>query len=150
MLMAVFVLMFIFMFQNSILSFMHCLCFKIVYENEVTGYKVKHVQRLCSGVWRLKEDTLIDPPEGRPGGFLMFPPPPLSGILGLSVWSHFSITPLLFFCLVLLHFLSYPLLLLAHSPDLFPPKPTFSERQAVLCGSGFCLFGFLAVRRWVS
>ena len=33
---------------------------------------------------------------------------PLSGISGLSVWSYFSISPLLFFCLVLSLFLSYP------------------------------------------
>ena len=35
---------------------------------------------------------------------------------------------LLFFSLVLSLFLSYPFLLLAHSPDLFFPKPKFSER----------------------
>ena len=44
-------------------------------------------------------------------------------ISGLSVWSHFSISPLMFFCLVLSLFLSYSFLLLAHSP-----KPPFSER----------------------
>ena len=33
-----------------------------------------------------------------------------------------------FFCLVLSLFLSYPFQLLAHSPDLFFPKPLFSER----------------------
>ena len=40
------------------------------------------------------------------GGFLMSPP--LPGISGLSVWSHFSTSSLLVFCLVLLLFLSYP------------------------------------------
>ena len=44
---------------------------------------------------------------------------PLSRISGLSVWSHFSISPILFCSLVLLLFLSYHFLLLAHSPDLF-------------------------------
>ena len=53
---------------------------------------------------------------------------PLSAISGLPVWSHLSISPL-FFCLVLSLFLSlYPFLLLAYSPDLFFPKPPFSER----------------------
>ena len=59
-------------------------------------------------------------------GFLMSPP--LSGISGRSIWSYFSISPLLLFCLVLLLFLSYPFLLLAYSPDFFFPKPPFSER----------------------
>ena len=45
------------------------------------------------------------------------------------------------FCLVLLLFLSCPFLLLAHSPDLFFPKHSFSERQAPLCGSGVFLSG---------
>ena len=62
---------------------------------------------------------------GRPGYFWCLP---LSGISRLPVWSHFSVYPLLFFCLVLSLFLSYPFLLLAHSPDLFSPKPPFSER----------------------
>ena len=52
---------------------------------------------------------------------------PLSRVSGLSVWSNFSIPPLLFFCLVLLLFLSDPFLLLGHSPDFFFPKPPFSE-----------------------
>ena len=65
-------------------------------------------------------------PEGRPGGSDVSP---LSRISGLSVRSHFSIFPLLFFCLiVLLLLLSYPFLLLAHSPDFFFPKVPFSER----------------------
>ena len=53
---------------------------------------------------------------------------PLSGISGLPVWSHFSICPLLFFCLILSLFMSYLFLLLAHFPDLFFPKPPYSER----------------------
>ena len=65
-------------------------------------------------------------PEGRPGIFWCSP---LSGISGLPVWSHFSIYYLLlFFCLVLLLFLSYPFPLLAHSPDFVLPKPPFFER----------------------
>ena len=40
----------------------------------------------------------------------------LPDVSGLPLWSHFSISPLLFFCLVLLLFLSYYFLLLAHSP----------------------------------
>ena len=67
---------------------------------------------------------VADSPEGRPG---ISGVSPLSGISGLSVWSHFSTSPLLFFCLILLLFLPYPCLLLAHSPDFFFPKPPFSE-----------------------
>ena len=52
--------------------------------------------------------------------------PPRSGISGLSVWSHFTIS-LLFFCLVPLLFLSCPFLLLAYSTDFFFPKPPFSK-----------------------
>ena len=71
------------------------------------------------------------PPKGPCRGISDVPPPPLpvwnlravsliplfclSGISGLSVWTHFSISPLLFFCLVLLLVLSYPCLLLAWS-----------------------------------
>ena len=69
-------------------------------------------------------------PEGRPG-ISDAPPPSLSGISGLPVWYHFSIlyiSLLLLFCLALLLFLSYPFLLLAHSPEFFVPKPPFSER----------------------
>ena len=79
---------------------------------------------------------LFLPPEGRPG---IYDVSPLSGISGLSVWSHFSISPLLFFCLVSFSVLSYPFLLLAHSPD-FLSEPPFSERLALLCGSTFSGF----------
>ena len=64
---------------------------------------------------------------------------PLCGISGLSVWSHFSMSPLLY------TYLPSPFLLLAHSLDQFSPKPLFSKRLAPLCGS--CCF--LAVGRWV-
>ena len=75
------------------------------------------------------------------GGRFFFDVSHLSGISGLSVWSHFSIlSPLLFFCLVLPLFLSYLFLLLARYPDLFFPKPPFSEKQALFRGS--CLFLF--------
>ena len=53
---------------------------------------------------------------------------PLSGISRLPVRWHFSVSPLLFFSLVLSLFLTYPLLLLAHSPNLFFPKLPCSER----------------------
>ena len=39
--------------------------------------------------------------------------------------------------------LCYPVLLLTHSPDFFFPKPLFSERWDLLCGSCFFL-GFLS------
>ena len=66
------------------------------------------------------------PPRRKAGGFLMSHP--LSGISGLSVWFHFSISPLLFFCLVLSLFLFYPFQPLAHSPDPFYTKLPFPER----------------------
>ena len=68
-------------------------------------------------------------PEGRPGISYVSP---LFGISGLSVLSHFSISLLLFFCLVLSFFLSFPFLFLARSRDLFFPKPPFSVRQVEL------------------
>ena len=74
----------------------------------------------------LMDASLINltPPKGRLG---ISDVSPLSGISRLSVWSHFSISSLLFF-LVLLLFLSYPFLLWTHSPDFFFPKPPFSEK----------------------
>ena len=45
-------------------------------------------------------------PRREAGGFLMSPL--LSGISGLSVLFHFSMSPVLFFCPVLPLFLSYP------------------------------------------
>ena len=64
-------------------------------------------------------------PEGRPE---ISDVSPLSEISGLSVWYQVFVSPLLFFCLVLSLFLSYSFLLLAHSPDFFPPKHPFSEK----------------------
>ena len=67
----------------------------------------------------------VNTPEGRSGiSDVSF----LSGISVLSVWSHVTISPLLFFCLVLSLFRSDSFLLLAHSHDLLFPKPPFSER----------------------
>ena len=78
-------------------------------------------------------------PRREAGGFLMSH---LSGIIGAVGLIHFSIYPPLFFCLVLSLFLSYPFMLLAHSPDLFFLKLPFSKRLALLCGSCFvCLSG---------
>ena len=78
----------------------------------------------CVDIYALR--SLGTHPEGRPG---IPNVSPVSGISGLSLWFHFSIiSPLLFFCLVLLLFLSYPFLLLAHSPDIFSPKPPFSRK----------------------
>ena len=57
----------------------------------------------------------IDPPEGRPG---MSDVSPLSGISGLSFDSTL-LSPLLFFCLVLLLFLSIVFCLLALSSNFF-------------------------------
>ena len=63
-------------------------------------------------------------PEGRLGISDVFPP-----VWNLRAASLiFYISPLLFFCLVLLLFLSDPFLLLALSPDFFFPKPPFPER----------------------
>ena len=71
---------------------------------------------------------------------------PLSEISRLSVWSHFSISPLLFFCLALSLFLSDPFLLLAHSSDLFFPKPPFFRKVGSFV---WLLFSCWAVRGWV-
>ena len=83
----------------------------------------------CSLVWFALNlaDLCWSTPEGRPGDFWCLP---LSGISGLPVWSHFSIiiSSCSSACLVLLLFLSYPFLLLVHSPNLFFPKPPFSKR----------------------
>ena len=65
---------------------------------------------------------------------------PLSGISGLSRVSLiplFCLSPLLFFCLALFLFLSYPFVLLAHSRDFFFSKPPFSKEN------------LWAFRRWV-
>ena len=68
---------------------------------------------------------------------MMSPPPPVWNLRAVSFIPLFYIS-LLFFCLVVLLFL-----LLAHYPDLFPPKPPFSERWALLCGICF-VFLFLS------
>ena len=70
------------------------------------------------------------------GNFLCLP---LSGISGISVWSHCSVSPLLFFCIVLLLFLSYPfcfwpILLTSFSLKLHFPK------GSLFCVALVCLF----------
>ena len=67
---------------------------------------------------------------------------PLSGISGLSVWSRFSISPLLFCCLVLSLFLSYPF---GPFPWLSPPKPPDCPKGRP---RGSCLLFVWAVGRW--
>ena len=57
---------------------------------------------------------------------------PLSRISRLSVWSHFSISPLLFFWLVLWLSLPGPVLLLAHSPDSFSLNLHFPKGRLLL------------------
>ena len=42
-------------------------------------------------------------------------------------------SPLLFFCLVLSLFLSYPFLVWAHSSNLFSPKPLFFPKGQLFC-----------------
>ena len=70
----------------------------------------------CFQCWQCLRD-LLKPPEGRPG---MSDVSPLSGISGLSFDSTL-LSPLLFFCLVLLPFLSFIIFfLLALSSKLFP------------------------------
>ena len=92
---------------------------------------VKHAQRICViQAWPESRRVAVYDPLIVSTVFCLLQQKVCIGISGLSVWSHFSISPLLFFCLVLSLFLSYPFLLffLAHSPDLFFPKPPFSER----------------------
>ena len=91
--------------------------------------------------------TTSTTPKGRLGDFWCLP---LSGISGLSFWSHFSMSVLLIFCLVLSLFLPCPFLLLAHSPDLSPPPPLslhFPKGRLFWVALVFVLFW--AVRRWV-
>ena len=79
-------------------------------------------------------------PERRPGIYVVSP---LSGISGLSVWSHhFSM-----FCLVLSIFLSYPFLFFGpFSWPLFPQTSIFPKVGSFV----WLLFLFIsAVRRWI-
>ena len=73
------------------------------------------------------------PPEGRLG---MSDVSPLSGVLSLSFDSTL-LSPLLFYCLVLLLFLSYLFCLLVHSSELFPENSSIfcCKRQAFLYDS---------------
>ena len=54
--------------------------------------------------------------------------PPCLESQGCQFDPSFLISPILFFCIVLLLFLSFPFLLLTHFPDFCFPKPSFSER----------------------
>ena len=76
----------------------------------------------------------MDVREGKPGIFdVPPPPPPLSGISGLSLDSPF-LSPLLFFCLVLL--LSPSCHFSAHGPFLSENSQiVFVDGQAFLYGS---------------
>ena len=67
--------------------------------------------------------SIYCPPEGRLG---MSDVSPLSGVLSLSFDSTL-LSPLLFYCLVLLLFLSYLFCLLVHSSELFP------ENSSIFC-----------------
>ena len=73
----------------------------------------------------LDEDVRLLLPRREAGGFLMYPPCLESQ--GYQFDPTFMYL-LLFFCLVLLLFLSDRFLLLTHSPDFFFRKPPFSER----------------------
>ena len=69
------------------------------------------------------------PPLPTKGGRGISDVSPLSGILrAASLIPLLYISSLVFLYLVLSLFLSYPFLLLVHSPDLFSAKPSFSER----------------------
>ena len=91
--------------------------------------------------------TVLWPIAWMPSPLVSVPPKGGRGFMMSPSWNlrAFSLIPrfyisLLFFCLVLLLPLSYPLLV--HSSDFFFPKPPFSERWAL----GVV---FLAVRRLV-
>ena len=69
-----------------------------------------------------------------PGEFWCLPPVwnlRAFSLISLFYISSFNLLP----CPVALSV--FPFLLLAHSPDLFSPKPPFSERYALLCSSFF-------------
>ena len=89
-------------------------CFQIDSE---FGQEVAEPDRVCFQVDSDKSvRMLLNPPEGRPG---MSDVSPLSGISGLSFDSTL-LSPLLFFCLVLLPFCLIVFCLLALSFQLFP------------------------------
>ena len=88
-------------------------------------------------------------PRREAGGLLMsrFPPPPPPPLSCLeSQGCQFNPTlyiPLLFFCLALSLFLSYPFLLLAHCPDLFCfPLNLFFPKGRLFCVALVFLFLF--------
>ena len=77
-------------------------------------------------------------PEGRPG--ISDVPPPCLKSQGCQFDTTFYISSFVLLPIILLLFVSSPFLLWARSPDLFFPKPPFSERynyKALLCGSCF-------------
>ena len=77
-------------------------------------------------IYRLKSLLLhrMAPPSG-----IYDVSPPVWNLRAVSLISLFYISPLLFFCLVLLLFVSNPFLLLAHSLDFFFLKSPFSEAK---------------------
>ena len=78
------------------------------------------------------------------GGRVFLMSPPCLESQGCQIDPTFSISPLLFFFLVLSFFLCYPFLVLAHSPDLFFPKPPLCVALLFFSSS------FWVVKRWVS
>ena len=97
----------------------------------IAAFGINDMQQSSRKWIKTHKRLALQPPNGG-REFLMSLPP--------SVWNlraftciPFCISPLLFFCLVLLLFLCYPFYSLVHSPDLFFPKPTFS----LVCGSSF-------------
>ena len=108
-----------------------------LYTTELGMMAHHHEPEYCAKCFKLKS-FLIHKTLHSMGSYLQGPSKgglgisdvsPLSGISGLScsLIPFFYISSLVF-CIFLLLFLSYLFLLLAHSPDLFFPKPPFSER----------------------
>ena len=86
--------------------------------NQEKSSYTQFVRNLC--LWYEATVSIVIVPRTEVGGVLMSPPC-LESQGCHAVWSHFSISSLLFLCLLLPLFLSYPFMLLAHSPDLFFP-----------------------------
>ena len=91
----------------------------------------------------------IKPPKGGRDFWYTPRPSSLSWISGLSVWFHFSMSPLMFFCLVLLLILSCPFFFF-----LLILLTSFSRNLHFFKGRLFCMavvFGFFwgAIKRWV-
>ena len=102
--------------------------------SKIKAKKKKKIKKIPHEV-NLRVRSIASPPKG---GREISDVSPLSRISGLPVWSHFAISPLLFFSLVLLSLFLFTFS--AFGP--FPQTSIFWKVGSFLCGS--CLFVFLS------